>query len=106
MTDTYKKLFQGYLPASAGVLYTASTTFGTIVKHMTIVNTTGAPVTFQLFRGGTAASNAITPSTWSVPANGLMEWDGTDAYANTETIQGIAGAATSLLITIDGDEVS
>ena len=106
MSDSYKKLFQGYISNAAGVLYTAGTTFGTIVKNMKIVNVTAAPVTFQLFRDGTAITNAITPSTWSVPANGHMEWDGTEAYANGETIQGVAGAANSLVLTISGDEVS
>lgn len=109
MTDTYKTLYQGYLPTTAGALYTVPngpTALGAIVKHMTVVNVTGAAATFQLFRNGTAASNAITPSSMTVPANGLMEWDGTDAYLSADSIQGIASASNTLLITIDGDQVS
>ena len=65
-----------------------------------------AAVTFQLFKNGTTGAYAITQAAMSVPANGLAEWDGTEALAAAEYIAGVASASTSLSCTISGDEVS
>jgi hypothetical protein len=60
-TETYKCLYQGQLGNSVATIYTAPGSTVAIIKSIMIVNTDTASRTFQLFRGGTAAANAITP---------------------------------------------
>jgi hypothetical protein len=106
MADAYKVLYQGQLPNAAATLATVGGAKSWIVKHIDIVNTTSGDLTWQLFRNGTTAPFAITPSGWTVPANGKVEWDGTMALAAAETIAGVAQAAASVNCIICGDEVS
>jgi hypothetical protein len=74
-TEDYKVLFQGQLPAAAATQYTAPASTTTFVKSMAVVNTSAAASqTFQLFRGGTAAANAITPSL-RIPAGGMAVYE-------------------------------
>lgn len=73
-TETYKVLAQGQLPDSTGTLYSPSgvTAF---IRTITIINTdTVSAHTFQLFRGGTAASNAIT-AIINLPAGGAANYE-------------------------------
>jgi hypothetical protein len=67
-TETYKALYQGQLSNSAGTVYTATANGPTFVRSIMVVNADTASHTFQLFRGGTAAGNAITP-TITLPAS-------------------------------------
>lgn len=106
MADAYKTLYQGQLPSTVATLATVGGGKSWIVKHISIVNVTAGAVTFQLFKNGTTTPYAWTPAAISVPANGMAEWDGTEAMAATETIAGVASAATSLTMTMSGDEVS
>jgi hypothetical protein len=106
MADSYKTLYQGQLPASVTTLATVGALKSWIVKHISIVNTTSGAVTFQLFKNGATAAFAWSPTAIPVPANGMCEWDGTEAFAAAEYIAGIASAATSLTMTMSGDEIS
>jgi hypothetical protein len=68
--EVYKALYQGQLASSAATIYTAPGSTTSFIKSVHVVNTnTGAAQTFQLFRGGTAAANAITPVI-TIPAGG------------------------------------
>lgn len=61
-TEVYKVLDQRQLAAAAATIYTAPASTTTFVKNISLVNTnTTTAQTFQFFRGGTAAANAITP---------------------------------------------
>lgn len=105
MTDTIKTFYQGAIATSVGTVWTSSDTFGSIVKSILIVNS-GASCTFQLFKKGTAAGNAITPAGWSIPANGMAQLSGeTIGFANGDTLAAVASAAT-LTMTVDGDGLS
>ena len=106
MTDTYQELYRGQLPTGTTTLYTATTASGTIIKHISVVNTSASGVQFQLFRDGTSAANAITPPFWQVPFYGQMEWDGTMALGSGNYLAGIAGTVSALTLTMDGDVVS
>ena len=106
MADAYKTLYQGQLPNTVTTLATVGGGKSWIVKHIDIVNTTAGDLTFQLFRNGTTAAFAITPTGWTVPNSGKLEWDGTMAFATAETIAGVAQSASALNIIICGDEVS
>lgn len=62
-TEVYKVLDQRQLAAAAATIYTVPASTTAFVKTITVVNTDTAQAnTFQLFRGGTAAANAITPA--------------------------------------------
>jgi hypothetical protein len=106
MADAYKTLYQGQLPSTVGTLVTVGTGKAWIVKHMSFVNTTAGAITFQLFKNGSTGAYAITPAGMTIPANGMVEWDGTMAFAQAEYIAGVAGSATSVSVVIEGDEVS
>lgn len=74
-TETYKVLDQRQLSNVAGTIYTAPASNVTFVRSITVVNTnTTTARTFQLFRGGTAAANAITP-VYTLPAGGMGSYE-------------------------------
>lgn len=73
-TEAYAALAQGQFSNSVATIYTASgvTSF---IKTITVVNTNATTArTFQLFRGGTAAANAITPLIL-IPAGGSATYE-------------------------------
>lgn len=61
-TEVYKVLDQRQLASSVGTIYTAPGSTQAFVKSIHVVNNDTVARTFQLFRGGTAAANAITPA--------------------------------------------
>lgn len=74
-TETYKALAQGQFAASAATIYTATANGPTFVRTITVVNTNATTArTFQLFRGGTANGNAITPVI-NLPAGGAATYE-------------------------------
>jgi len=60
--EVYKVLDQRQLAASPATIYTAPSSTQVFIKTITVINTDlTTAYTFQMFRGGTAAVNAITP---------------------------------------------
>jgi hypothetical protein len=107
VADAYKTLIQAVITASAATLGAAVPGGKSwIVKHIAVVNVTSGAITFQLFRNGTASTNAWTQAAISVPANGMAEWDGTEAMAAAETLAGVASLTNSLYLTASGDEIT
>ena len=104
MADAYKTIYQGQLPSTVAVLATVGASKSWILKHYSIRNITAGAVTYELFKNGTTGDYSWDKG--EVPANGKVEWDGTEGFATGETIAGVAGAATSLTLTISGDEVT
>src|SRR4051812_19191694 len=100
-TEAYSKLFQGQLPATTpATQYTAPASTQVFVRAIAIVNTNaGATQTFQLFQGGTAAANAITP-VFTIPAGGMamyVDGDGWQFFDNLgQLLQRAGGANTAL----------
>lgn len=72
--ETYKVLDQRQLAASPATIYTAPGSTVAFIKAIHVVNNDTAPRTFQYFRGGTAAANAITPAI-TVPAGGMAVYE-------------------------------
>lgn len=72
--ETYKVLDQRQLAASPATIYTVPSSTQAFIRSITVVNLDSASRTFQLFRGGTAAANAITPIT-IIPAGGIAEYE-------------------------------
>jgi hypothetical protein len=75
LAEVYKVLDQRQLANAAATIYTAPAGPTTFVNSILVVNTnTTTPQTFQLFRGGTAAANAITPVV-TIPAGGWAQYE-------------------------------
>ncbi len=94
-TETYKVLDQRQLAASVATIYTVPGSTTAFVKSVTVVNTDAVSAqTFQLFRGGTAGANAITPII-NLPAGGSANyedgkgWDFTSIPAGTSLLNDI-----------------
>ena len=105
MTDTYKVLSQSQLPNAAAAQYTVPGATQAIVRSIVLVNTSGSPVTVSLFVNGAAASNKILDS-YSIPANTRVELNGIITLAATNTIQGVAGTAAVVTMSVFGLEIS
>lgn len=73
-TETYKVLDQRQLAASPATIYTVPGSTTAFIKTITVVNTDIYLHTFQYFRGGTAAVNALTP-VLSIPAGGMAVYE-------------------------------
>lgn len=87
-TETYLK-DQQQLATSAATIYTAPGSTEAFIRSITVVNTdTSNSNTFQLFAGGTAASNAITPVMTLLPGGMAIYEDGLgwQFYDNTGRI--------------------
>lgn len=67
--NVFKELAQGQLPLTTpAVLYTVPASTSTIVKRITLANTTSSAVSFTLFENGATATNQTIGL--SIPANG------------------------------------
>lgn len=89
-TEVYKVLYQGQAPSSATTIYTAPGSTQAFIRSITVVNTdTGASHTIQLFRGGTAAANAITPVI-TLAANGVVNYEDGKGWDNATIVTGNA----------------
>lgn len=77
-----------------------------IIKHIHIANKTAGAVTFSLWLGATGANAAGTElfNAVSVPANSVYDWYGNLKMLNTDFLVGGASAATSLTITVEGEQ--
>lgn len=73
-TEVYAVLDQRQLANSPATIYTPSGSSVGFVRSASVINTDTADRTFQLFRGGTAAANAITPL-YTIQAGGGAFYD-------------------------------
>ena len=92
-------------PGTTGGVNAAGSPYA-IVRHIRVVNKTGAGVTVSLFIGATGASAAGTEFAWSgttVPANSFLDWYGVLRLDPNTFLTGLASANTSLTIDIEGE---
>jgi len=95
--ETYTK-DQQQLAAAAATIYTATANGPTFVKAIHVVNTDASNAsTFQLFAGGTAAANAITP-VFTLLAGGVAVYseNGWQFFDSNGLLQIMGGPATIL----------
>lgn len=91
-TEAYSCLYQGQVAATPTTVYTVPLSTTAFIRSMTVVNTDLiASHTFQLFRGGTAIDNQITPL-FNLPAGGSVTYEDASGWGEV-TI----GAGTTLL---------
>ena len=77
-----------------------------VVRQITVNNKTGSSATFRLYLGLTGANTAGTEIFFdkSVASFDTYNWYGTLRMASTDFLVGGASAATTLTITIMGDQ--
>lgn len=105
MTDTYKVLSQTQLPNAAAAQYTVPGATSAIVRSIVLVNTSASPVIVSLFVNGSGAANKILDA-YSIPANTRVELNAVMTLAATNTIQGVAGTAAVVTMSVFGLEIS
>lgn len=87
------------MPATSGNLYF-------LIKHIRIVNKTGAAATASLWIGATGANAAGTEfmaQGLSIPANSYVDWYGILTLDVADFLVGGAGTAASLTIEAEGE---
>jgi hypothetical protein len=98
-----------YLAAAAADIYTPpAATIYTVIKHIRVVNKTAGAVTFTLYVGATGGSAAGTEI---AEGKSVAAHDYTDIFfspglkmLSTDFLSGLASAATSLTITVMGEQ--
>ena len=108
MANTLKRISgPAYLAAAAADIYAppAATLF-TVIRHIHIANITAGAVTFTLYVGATGGSAAGTElaKAISIPANSAWDYYGNLKMLSTDFLSGLASAATSLTIMIEGEQ--
>lgn len=105
MADSFEKLAQQQVPNSATTIYTVPASTQTIVKHIRVVNPSGADATIKIWHDGNADINIILPFA-TVLAGGWAEFDGVITMETGDTLQTNSGTNNALTITVYGDEVT
>ncbi len=108
MATTPKPLYSGQPGTGDTLLYTAPAATSTIVKQITVCNTTGtaATITLGLRSGATlAAANEIL-SAKSVAANDTYVLPLTHVLLTGETIRALQGTSSALTVHVSGVELT
>lgn len=89
-----------YTPPNAAV--------ATLIRHIHIANKTGTAATFSLYVGATGASAGGTElfKDFSVAANNVYDYCPLLLLASTEFLTGVASAASTLTITVEGEYIA
>lgn len=108
MANTLKPLAKpAYLTAAVANIYTPpAATIYCVLRHIHVANVTAGAVSFTLYVGVTGGSAAGTElfKTVSVPAFGTYDYPCLKRMDSTDFLTGLASAATSLTITVDGEQ--
>lgn len=97
-----------YMSSSAANIYTPpASTIYTVVRHIHIANVTAGAITFSMYVGATGGSAGGTQlfGGKSIAANDVFDYYCVMKLLSTEFLTGIASAATSLVITVEGELV-
>ncbi len=97
-----------YISNSAANIYTPpASTIYTVIRHIHIVNVTAAAVTFSMYVGATGGSTGGTQlfGGQSIAANSPFDYYCVMKMLSTDFLTAVASAATSLVITVEGEYV-
>lgn len=97
-----------YLSNAAADIYTPpASTIYTVIRHIHITNVTAGAITFTLYVGATGGSAGGTEQfkAYSVAANNSYDYYCSLKMVSTDFLSGLASAATSLVITVEGEQV-
>lgn len=105
---TPAKLGQAAITTGVTTLYTTPANTRTILKELSIANTTAAAISVRIFlvpSGGSAGTTNAFMYDISVPANNVLQYNGVQVLDAGDTIRIQAGAA-GLTITAAGAEAT
>ena len=97
-----------YIAASATNIYTPpASTIYTVLKHIHIANVVTTAITFTLYVGATGGSAAGTElfKGYQIEAGRSFDWYCNRKMLSTDFLTGLASSASSLVITVDGEQV-
>lgn len=97
-----------FLANAAADIYTPpASTIYTNIKHIHISNVTAGSVTFTLYVGATGGSSAGTElfKAYPIAANSSFDYYCNMKMLSTDFLTGLASAANSLVITVEGEQV-
>jgi len=102
------KRFAGpaFLATSVANIYTPpASTMADVITHIHVANVTALAATFTLYVGATGGSAAGTElfKAKSVPPNDAFDFYCYMPMASTDFLSGLAGTATALVITVEGE---
>lgn len=103
-----KRLAQAAITATPAKIYTTPANVMTYVKDIDVCNTTGGPLTVNIHivpTGSTAATSNALYYGFSIAANTVLPWRGTQVMNYNDTIW-VTGSNTGLTITISGGEAT
>lgn len=108
MAGTNKRIAgPAYLSNAVANIYTPpASAIVTTIRHIHVANVTGAAVVFTLYVGGTGGSTGGTElfKAVSVPANAYVDYYPVLPMLSTDFLTGVAGSASALTITVEGDQ--
>lgn len=103
---TPAKLGRGSIGATVSTFYTVPALTRTFVKDIDIANTTSTTINATVYlveSGGTAGTSNALLYAVMIPANGTLQWTGSQILHAGDTIQAL-GSTTGLTINISGGE--
>jgi hypothetical protein len=95
-----------FIANAAANIYSQIATVYDVIKHIHIANKTASAATFSLYVGATGGSASGTElfGTVTVAANSVFDWYGAlKLTGNVDFLSGIAGTASALVITVEGE---
>lgn len=107
-----------YVPSSAGNLLNCAITSLSgptgytqtqpyiVLKHIRLQNKTASAVTVTLYKGATGGSTGGTEFAFgavSIAANSYVDWYGQARFDSADYLTGIAGTASAVTITMEGE---
>lgn len=101
MADTLKKLYRGQPGTANATLYTVPASTKTIIKSVTIANTSASAATITLKAGG----QVFVPG-MSIDANSIVVINDVGILEAGELIEGLQGTASAISVWISGMEVA
>jgi len=105
---TPTKLGQAAITTGVTTLYTVPASTRTLVKELSIANTTAAAINVRVFlvpSAGTAGTTNAFLYDLPVPGNNTLQYNGVQVMNAAETIQ-VQAASTGLTITASGAEAT
>lgn len=95
--------------AAADIFTPPAATIYTVIRHIRVANKTGVAATHTLYigaTGGSAGGTEITGLSKSVPANDSLDYYFSPGLkmVSTDFLTGIASAASTLTITVMGEQ--
>lgn len=108
MANTLKRIAgPAYLANAVADIYTppAATIF-TVIRHIHFNNVTAGAVTMTIYVGATGGSAGGTElfKAYSIPANSSFDYYCALRMASTDFLSGLASAASSIVITVEGEQ--